>query len=65
MPNVHRVYPHKSFCNTTVINKCVANNKEHLFYYDNNHLSLEGSKYIVNDIMKLIQQVEIDKEINK
>ncbi len=61
--NVYRVYPHKSFCNTVIENRCVANNKEYLFYYDSNHLSLEGSKYVVNDIMKMIQQIEVGKKV--
>jgi hypothetical protein len=60
-PNVYRVYPHKSFCDNVIINRCVANNKEHLFYYDDDHVSLEGSKYIVNDIMKVIQNIEVVK----
>jgi peptidoglycan/LPS O-acetylase OafA/YrhL len=63
-PNVYRVYPHKSFCNTVIMNRCVANNKEHLFYYDEDHLSLEGSKYVVSDIMKAIQLIEVNKKIN-
>jgi len=62
-PNIYRVYPHKSFCNTVIVNRCVANNKEHLFYNDDNHLSLEGSKYVVNDIMKVIEQIEVDKKV--
>lgn len=62
-PNVYRVYPHKSFCNTVIMNRCVTNNKEHLFYSDEQHLSLEGSKYVVNDIMKVIRQIETDKKI--
>ena len=62
-PNVYRVYPHKSFCDTVVVNRCVANNKEHLFYYDDDHFSLEGSKYVVKDIMKVIKQIEVDKKV--
>ena len=46
------------------MNRCVANNKEHLFYYDEDHLSLEGSKYVVSDIMKVIQSIEIVKKSN-
>jgi len=61
--NVYRVYPHKSFCNTVIVNRCVANNKEHLFYYDDDHLSLEGSRYVVKDIMKVIKQIEVDKKV--
>ncbi len=61
-PNIYRVYPHKSFCNTTIVNRCVANDKENMFYYDNNHLSLEGSKYVINDIMIAIQEIKVNKK---
>ena len=64
-PNLYRVYPHNSFCDIVIINRCVANNKSHLFYYDDNHLSLEGSKYVVKDIMKVIQKIKVDNKINK
>ena len=57
---IYRVYPDKSFCNTLISNRCVVNNKQHLFYFDNSHLSLEGSKYIVNDIVKTIQRIKLD-----
>jgi peptidoglycan/LPS O-acetylase OafA/YrhL len=56
--NIYRIYPDKSFCNTELKNRCIANNKKHLFYYDTNHLSLEGSKYIVSDIIKALKQIE-------
>ena len=59
--NIYRIYPHKIFCNNAIPNRCVANNKEHLFYEDTNHLSLKGSEYVVNDIIKAIQQIEISK----
>jgi hypothetical protein len=64
-PDIYRVYPHKYFCNTIIVNRCVANNQQHLFYYDDDHLSFEGSKYIVNAIMKIIQELEVNKKINK
>jgi hypothetical protein len=57
-PNIYRVYPDKFFCNTIIAHKCIANDKDHLFYFDSNHLSVEGSKYIVNDIIKAIQQIK-------
>jgi peptidoglycan/LPS O-acetylase OafA/YrhL len=64
-PNVYRVYPDKYFCNTIIANRCVANSKDHLFYYDDDHLSLEGSKYVVDGIIKTIKQIEINKKLNK
>jgi len=63
-PNLYKIYPDKSFCSTS-LNRCVANDNKHLFYFDDNHLSLEGSKYVVKDIMKAIQQIEVDKKTNK
>ena len=59
---IYRIYPEYLFCNTIIQNRCVTNNKEHLFYYDNSHLSLEGSKYVVNEIMKTIQQIKINEK---
>jgi hypothetical protein len=31
-PNIYRVYPHKSFCNTIVKDRCVSNDEENIFY---------------------------------
>ena len=59
--NIYRVYPHESFCNTIIANRCIANNKEHLFFSDGTHLSFEGSKYVINDIMKIIEKIETEK----
>ena len=53
--NVYKVYPHKHFCATEIKDKCITNNKSNIFYYDNNHLSREGSKYIVKDIINIIK----------
>ena len=61
-PKVYRVYPHKYFCNTFVINRCVSNSSEHIFYSDNHHLTYQGQKYIVDDILKIIQNIEINKK---
>ncbi len=53
--SIYRIYPHSYFCDKQIKNRCIANNTEHLFYYDDNHLSLEGSRYIVDDIIKIIK----------
>ena len=53
-PNIFRVYPHKLFCNTKVKNRCVANDENFLFYYDDDHVSLKGSEMIVNQIIREI-----------
>ena len=53
--NIYRVYPHTHFCDNQIVNKCITNNKENIFYYDNDHLSLSGSKFVVDDILKIIK----------
>lgn len=55
--NLYRVYPHKNFCDTILKNRCVTNNKDKLFYYDRDHLSLDGSKFVVDSIIKIIKEI--------
>ena len=54
--SIYRVYPHKLFCNKQIKKRCVQNDENNLFYYDNNHLSLKGSELVVDKIMKVIKQ---------
>lgn len=60
--NIYRVYPHSHFCDKQIKNRCVANDEENIFYYDGDHLSLSGSKYVVDDIIKIIQSIEFEKK---
>ena len=55
--NVYRVYPHKHFCDNQIKNECVTNSTDTLYYYDNNHLSLQGSKFVVKDIIEIIKKI--------
>ena len=57
IPNIYRVYPDKLFCNNRLANRCVANDQDNLFYYDDDHLSLKGSELLVNEIMKIINLI--------
>jgi hypothetical protein len=52
--NLHRIYPHIHFCNTLISERCVVNDKKNLYYWDDDHLSLDGSKLIVNDLIEKI-----------
>jgi len=58
-PSIYRVYPHEFFCNKQLENRCVANNKNNIFYNDTNHLSIHGSKLVVDEIMKEIKKIEL------
>ena len=53
--NVYRVYPDKFFCNTLIVNRCIVNNKETLFYFDDNHLSAIATKFISQEIRRIIK----------
>ena len=58
-PSIYRVYPHTLFCDTTIRDRCVANDENNIFYYDDNHLSIQGSKLVVDEIMKEIEKIEL------
>jgi len=57
--NIYRVYPHSYFCDKQIKDRCVANDKNNIFYYDDDHLSLQGSKFVVDEIMKKIEKIEL------
>ena len=48
--NIYRVYPHKLFCDKLIENRCIANDEKTIFYYDDDHLSIQGSKLVVDEI---------------
>jgi hypothetical protein len=58
-PNIHRVYPDRLFCNTDIMNRCVANNKDNIFYFDDDHLSVQASKFVVDEIMNQIGNIKL------
>ena len=58
-PNIYRVFPHSYFSDKQINDRCVANDENNFFYYDDNHLSLQGSKLIVDGIMKEIEKIEL------
>ena len=58
-PNIYRVFPHSYFCDKQINDRCVANDENNFFYYDDNHLSLQGSKLVVDGIMKEIEKIEL------
>jgi peptidoglycan/LPS O-acetylase OafA/YrhL len=56
--NLYRVFPHKHFCDSLIRNRCIANSRDKIFYYDSDHLSLDGSKFVVDDIIKIIKEIK-------
>ena len=56
-PNIYKIYPHKLFCDKQIKNRCIANDTKNIYYYDDDHLSLMGSKLVVDEIMKEIKKI--------
>jgi peptidoglycan/LPS O-acetylase OafA/YrhL len=57
--NIYRVYPHSYFCDKQIKNRCVTYDKNNIFYDDDDHLSIEGSKFVVDGIIKEIEKIEL------
>jgi hypothetical protein len=58
--NIYRVYPHKIFCNSKIAGRCITHDEKNIFYFDDDHLSLEGSKMVNDLIMRAIEDIEKD-----
>lgn len=54
-PNLYRVYPHKTLCDNL---ECFVSNKDELFYYDSEHLSVSGASKLTDLIIKKIEQIK-------
>ncbi len=53
-PKLVRVYPDRLFCKNAT-NKCYTHNKDHLYYYDDDHTSQYGARLIFNDAVKKLR----------
>ena len=42
-----------------VENRCIANNENNIFYYDDDHSSLKGSKLVVDELIKEIEKIQL------
>jgi hypothetical protein len=56
--NIYKLYPHKLFCNTSVIGECLTHDEENIFYQDAVHPSVKGAEMINKLIMKKIRKIE-------
>ena len=48
--NVTRIYPEKILCNSLIKDRCITHDKAKVFYIDDDHLSYDGAKLVVNKI---------------
>ena len=56
--NIYRVYPHTLFCNKKIIGRCITHDRENVYYVDDDHLSLTGSKMILELLIDQILAAE-------
>ena len=56
--NIYRIYPHKLFCSTKFENRCITHDQNKIYYYDDDHLSIEGSEILNTLILNKIQKIE-------
>jgi hypothetical protein len=47
--NVIRIYPDKILCDDKTL-RCATHDSSHLFYYDDNHLSVHGAELVVRKV---------------
>ena len=52
--NITRIYPEKVLCNSLIKDRCVTHDKSKVFYIDDDHLSIDGAKLIVDRIEKAL-----------
>lgn len=50
-PNLLRIYPEKILCNTLIKGACITHDANKIYYFDNDHLSLAGSKELLKMVM--------------
>ena len=56
--NLFRVFPHKIFCDYNNVNDCFIHDKKNIYYFDNVHLSVIGSKMLEKPILEIINGFE-------
>ena len=54
--NLIRIRPESLFCDTYVPGRCVTADDEQVFYFDDDHLSIEGADLLMQEIMKAAQR---------
>lgn len=52
--NLVRIYPDRVFCNTIIPDRCVTEINNKILYADDDHLSDDGAKIVVKEIMEAV-----------
>ena len=52
--NTLKIYPEKIFCNSKIPNRCITHDQLQLYYSDDNHLSKNGARLVVVELLKKV-----------
>jgi peptidoglycan/LPS O-acetylase OafA/YrhL len=55
--NIHRILPHKLFCNTKIKDQCLLHNEKDIFFSDEYHLSIVGAEMVSELLINKIDQI--------
>ncbi len=53
--NLIRIKPEKILCNSFIKDRCITQIDSKILYYDDDHLSNEGAKLVINEVMKFVK----------
>ena len=56
-PNIYIINPEYYICNSIVENYCVAAINNMVYYRDDNHLTIDGVNLFINDLLKIIENI--------
>lgn len=55
--NVYKIKTHDIFCNSYISNSCIASINQKFYYYDDDHLTYDGSALIGYEVLKILQEI--------
>ena len=56
--NLFKIFPHTVFCNKNNGKTCPVHNKDNIFYFDSEHLSITGGTMLQEEVLKIINTFE-------
>ena len=55
--NLLKIFPHTLFCDTKISNRCLTHDSKNVYYFDDRHLSSQGSEILVEEIYFYIKKL--------
>ena len=54
--NVNKIFSEKFFCNSFFLDSCTSSNNGIFYYWDDDHLTINGASFISNEIFELLDE---------